>query len=156
MQKISPCLWFDGQAEAAADFYVSVFRNARKLETTTFPEGLPRPAGSVLTVRFVIDGLEFTALNGGPEYLLTPAVSFTVIGETQAEADELWEKLTAGGEEGQCGWLKDKFGVSWQIIPKGFHALFNGPDPASRKRVAAAMLTMRKLDLDVLRRAAGN
>jgi len=156
MQKISPCLWFDGQAEAAADFYVSIFRNSRKLETTCYPEGLPRPAGSVLTVRFVIDGQEFTALNGGPEYLLTPAVSFAVIAETQEEADELWEQLTAGGEEGQCGWLKDRFGVSWQIIPKGFHALFNSPDAAARKRVVAAMMAMRKLDIGVLRRAAGN
>lgn len=155
MQKISPFLWFNGQAEAAARFYVSVFRNAEILHTTYYSEGLPFPAGTVLTVQFVLDGETFTALNGGPEYAFTPAVSFSVSCETQEEIDELWSKLTDGGQEVQCGWLVDRFGVSWQIVPKGLDRIFNSKDPAASQRALQAMLGMKKLDLPALKRAYG-
>jgi predicted 3-demethylubiquinone-9 3-methyltransferase (glyoxalase superfamily) len=153
MQNISPCLWFDDQAEAAAHFYVSVFKNSRILRTTHYLEGMPKPAGSVLTVQFVLDGEAFVALNGGPQYAFTPAVSFMVTCETQAEVDDLWWKLTAGGEEGPCGWLKDKFGVSWQVVPRPVLEWLSGPDRAASQRAAQAMFHMKKLDLAILRRA---
>ena len=153
MTSLDTCLWFNGQAEAAAAFYVSVFRNAKLLGTTYFPEGLPQPAGSVLTVRFSLDGMIFTALNGGPQYSFTPAISFVVTCESQAEVDDHWRKLTEGGEEGSCGWLKDRFGVSWQIVPKGLMELLAGPDKAASQRAVQAMLQMKKLDIAVLRRA---
>ena len=138
MQTLSPCLWFDGQAEAAARFYVSVFKNAKILETTYSPEGLPNSAGSVLLVRFVLDGVTFMALNGGPQYQLTPAVSFAVSCETQEEVDELWGKLTEGGQESQCGWLVDRFGVSWQIVPAALGRYLGDADRARAGRVFQA------------------
>ena len=153
MTTLETCLWFNGQAEAAAAFYVSVFRNAKLLGTTYFPEGLPQPAGSVLTVRFSLDGMVFTALNGGPQYSLTPAISFVVTCESQAEIDDHWQKLTEGGEEAPCGWLKDRFGVSWQVVPKGLMELLDSPDKAASQRAVQAMLQMKKLDIAALRRA---
>ena len=117
MKKVHPCLWFDGHAEEAAVFYVSIFKNSQIIDTARYLEGSPGEAGSVMTVRFVLDGQEFLALNGGPQFTFSPAVSFVVPCQTQAEVDEYWERLSAGGEEGQCGWLQDRFGVSWQIAP---------------------------------------
>jgi predicted 3-demethylubiquinone-9 3-methyltransferase (glyoxalase superfamily) len=156
MQKIGPCLWFDGQAEAAANFYVSVFRNSKITHISHFTEGLPRPAGSVMTVDFVLDGEEFMALNGGPEYKFSPAVSFIVKCDSQQEVDHLWQKLTEGGEEVQCGWLTDKFGVSWQIVPKEFLDMISKGDAAATQRAMTAMMPMKKLDVSVLRRAYEN
>lgn len=153
MQRISSCLWFNGQAEAAAQFYVSIFKKAKILETTYCPEGLPMPAGSVLTVRFDLDGETFLALNGGPEFTFTPAVSFIVACETQEELDSFWEKLTDGGQEGQCGWLVDRFGVSWQVVPKDLGKIFDQRDPAASQRAVQAMLRMKKLDFPALMRA---
>jgi predicted 3-demethylubiquinone-9 3-methyltransferase (glyoxalase superfamily) len=153
MQTLETCLWFDDEAEAAAAFYVSVFKKAKLLGTTYFPEGLPQPAGSVLTVRFSLDGMVFTALNGGPQYAFTPAISFVVTGDTQDEVDDCWRKLTAGGEEQPCGWLRDRFGVSWQIVPKDLMELLEGPDKAASQRAVQAMLQMKKLDIAALRRA---
>jgi predicted 3-demethylubiquinone-9 3-methyltransferase (glyoxalase superfamily) len=153
MQTLETCLWFNGQAEAAAAFYVSVFKQAKLLGTTRYPEGLPQPAGSVLTVRFSLDGMVFTALNGGPQYTFTPAISMVVTCDTQEEVDDYWQKLTAGGEEQPCGWLRDRFGVSWQVVPKGLMDLLGGPDKAGTQRAVQAMLGMTKLDLATLRRA---
>ena len=153
MQTLETCLWFDGQAEAAAAFYVSVFREAKLLGTTRYPEGLPQPAGSVLTVRFSLHGMVFTALNGGPQYAFTPAISLVVTCDTQDEVDDYWQKLTVGGEEQPCGWLKDRFGVSWQIVPRGLVELLVAPDKAGAQRAVQAMLQMKKLDLATLRRA---
>jgi predicted 3-demethylubiquinone-9 3-methyltransferase (glyoxalase superfamily) len=155
MNKITPWLWFDGQAEQAAHFYTSIFKNSRMGDVSRFGEGGPMPAGSVMTAQFEIDGQAFVALNGGPAHKFTEAVSFYVDCESQEEVDELWEKLAAGGgEPGQCGWLKDKYGVSWQIVPREFITLMNDPDPARAGRVVQAMLKMSKLDLAVLRAAA--
>ena len=117
MPKITPFLWFDNQAEEAAKFYTSIFKNSKIESISRYGEGLPLPAGTVMTVSFILDGQQFTALNGGPVFKFTEAVSFYILCETQAEVDDYWNKLTAGGEEGQCGWLKDKFGLSWQIVP---------------------------------------
>jgi predicted 3-demethylubiquinone-9 3-methyltransferase (glyoxalase superfamily) len=156
MQKITPCLWFDGRAEEAADFYVSVFKNSRIVSTTYFPEGSPRPAGSVMTVEFVLDGEEYLALDGGPEFTFSPAVSFMAHCDTQEEVDELWEKLTDGGQEGQCGWLTDKFGVSWQVVPRALNGLLGGSDAAAARRAVTAMLGMKKLDIGELQRAYDN
>ncbi len=154
MQAISPFLWFDSQAEEAAEFYTSVFRNSRILSTTRYPEGSPGEAGTVMTVRFVLDGEEFTALNGGPIFRFTPAISFVVSCPDQAEVDRLWTVLTAdGGEEGQCGWLTDRFGLSWQIVPEGMYALFSSPDSEAVRRANAAMLKMSRLDLAAMQRA---
>lgn len=155
MQKITPFLWFDGQAEDAARFYVSVFRNSKILATTHYPEGVPVPmkAGSVMTVQFVLDGMEILALNGGPEYKFSPAISLVVHCDTQQEVDDLWRKLTDGGTEVECGWLTDRYGLSWQIVPKEFIAMLGGPDKAATKRAVAAMLTMKKLDIAALRKA---
>jgi predicted 3-demethylubiquinone-9 3-methyltransferase (glyoxalase superfamily) len=133
MQKLSPCLWFDDAAEDAANFYVSIFKNSRIVDTARFPEGAPRPAGMVMTVRFILDGQEFLALNGGPEYTFSPAISLVAYCESQQELDDLWEKLSAGGEEVQCGWLQDKFGVSWQIVPKVLMAMWSGADAAATR-----------------------
>jgi len=156
MQKITPCLWFDGRAEEAADFYVSVFKNSRIVSTTYFPEGSPRPAGSVMTVEFVLDGEEYLALDGGPEFTFSPAVSFMAHCDTQEEVDELWEKLTDGGQEGECGWLTDKFGVSWQVVPRALNGLLGGSDAAAARRAVTAMLGMKKLDIGELQRAYDN
>jgi predicted 3-demethylubiquinone-9 3-methyltransferase (glyoxalase superfamily) len=153
VQKISPCLWFDGQAQEAAEFYVSVFKDSRITNTTHYLEGAPRTAGSVLMVQFILDGEEFMALNGGPEFTFSPAISFVANCDTQAEVDELWQKLTDGGEEGQCGWLTDRFGVSWQVVPKALQEVFSGKDAAASQRAFAAMLTMKKLNVEELRRA---
>lgn len=153
MQKIGTCLWFDDQAEAAAAFYTSVFKNAKILSTTRFPEGSPRPAGTVMTVQFELEGQVFTALNGGPQYAFTPAISLMVNCETQEELDRLWERLCAGGKEVACGWLCDQFGVSWQIIPAAFLALMNHPDKTASQRAFSAMLQMKKLDMARLEQA---
>ena len=155
MDKLGTCLWFDHEADEAAKFYVSIFKNSRIVSTSRYPEGPPAPerAGSVLTVQFVLDGREFMALNGGPQYKFTPAVSIVVHCDTQAEVDEIWEKLTAGGEEVQCGWLTDRFGLSWQVVPKEFMQMMGSDDKAAVARAVRAMLPMKKLDLAVLRRA---
>jgi len=156
MQKLSPCLWFDDAAEEAANFYVSIFKNSRIVDTARFPEGAPRPAGMVMTVRFILDGQEFLALNGGPEYTFSPAISLVAYCESQQELDDLWEKLSAGGEEVQCGWLQDKFGVSWQIVPAVLPAMMSGADAAATQRAMAALLQMKKLDIALLERAYNN
>jgi len=153
MQKISPFLWFDDQAEEAARYYVSVFKNAEILGVSRFGEAGPRPHGSVMSVGFRLEGQEFTALNGGPAFDFSPAVSFFVNCDGQEEVDDLWEKLTDGGEPGQCGWLKDRYGVSWQIVPKSLGELLGDPDPTKSRRVMEAMLKMSKIDVASLRRA---
>jgi predicted 3-demethylubiquinone-9 3-methyltransferase (glyoxalase superfamily) len=153
MQKISPFLWFDDQAEEAANFYVSVFKNSEILNVSRYGEGAPRPAGSAMSVSFVLDGLEFQALNGGPEFSFTEAISLFVHAETQEEIDDLWEKLTAGGSPSQCGWLKDKYGLSWQIVPPVLGELLSDPDPNKSSRVLQAMLGMTKIDISGLRAA---
>jgi predicted 3-demethylubiquinone-9 3-methyltransferase (glyoxalase superfamily) len=155
MATVTPFLWFDGQAEEAAEFYASVFANSHTVNVARYPEGTRAPAGSVMTVTFEIEGQEFIALNGGPHFKFTEAVSFLVNCDTQEEADELWDKLTAdGGEESQCGWLKDKFGLSWQIVPKGLHDLIGDPDPEKARRATEAMMQMRRIDLAEIRRAS--
>ncbi len=157
MQRITPCLWFDNQGEDAANYYVSLFADAKILEVTRYGEGAPLPAGTALTVSFRLEGLEFTALNGGPAFTFDEAVSFQVSCDTQDEVDRLWNTLTAdGGEEGQCGWLKDKFGLSWQIIPTELPTLLSDPDPGRAHRAMQAMLQMRKLDIEAMRKAADN
>jgi predicted 3-demethylubiquinone-9 3-methyltransferase (glyoxalase superfamily) len=156
MQKISNCLWFDNGAEEAAAFYVSIFRNSRVLETARYLDGGPRPPGTVLTVRFSLDGQEFVALNGGPQFKFSPAISFVVNCETQKEVDFFWEKLGAGGAEVQCGWLTDRFGVSWQIVPTVLPAMLSGTDTAAAQRAFGAMLQMKKLDISGLERAFKN
>jgi len=153
MQKITPFLWFDHQAEEAANLYTSVFENSKILNISRYGEGGPGPKGSVMTVTFQLDGQEFTALNGGPIFKFTEAVSFFVHCETQDEVDELWEKLTEGGEEGQCGWLKDKYGVSWQIVPTALMEMLQDKDAERSKRVMEAMLQMRRIDIRALRQA---
>jgi predicted 3-demethylubiquinone-9 3-methyltransferase (glyoxalase superfamily) len=153
MQKITPYLWFDNQAEEAVNFYTSIFKNSRVLNVSHYGEAGPGPAGSVMTATFELDGQEFIALNGGPQYKFTEAISFLVHCKTQKEVDELWEKLSAGGEEGPCGWLKDKFGVSWQIIPTALGEMLSDPDPARSQRVMEAMLKMTKIEIPVLKQA---
>jgi predicted 3-demethylubiquinone-9 3-methyltransferase (glyoxalase superfamily) len=156
MQKVSPCLWFDSQAEEAAKFYVSVFPNSRILGTTHYLEGAPRPAGSVLVMRFCLDGEEFSAINGGPQFTFSPAISFVARCATQAEVDHLWERLCEGGQAGQCGWLTDRYGVSWQIVPDILMEMINGTDKAAAQRAFSALMTMRKLDIAALQRAYDN
>lgn len=153
MQTISPFLWFDSQAEEAAELYVSVFKNSRILGVSRYGEGAPQPAGTAMSVSFVLDGVEFQALNGGPMYEFTEAVSFLVNAPTQPEIDDIWEKLTAGGEPGRCGWLKDKFGLSWQVAPPVLGELLADPDPEKAGRVMQAMLGMQKIDISGLRAA---
>jgi len=147
MKKITPFLWFDDQAEEAMNFYVSIFKNSKILNV------VPGPNGKAFTVSFELDGQEFTALNAGPEFKFTEAISFFVNCEDQQEVDELWEKLSAGGEESQCGWLKDKYGLSWQIVPTALGRLLGDPDPAKAQRVMQAMLKMRKIDIAGLKQA---
>lgn len=154
MQKITPFLWFNGNAEAAMNFYVSVFKNAKILRVNRFPEEGPMPAGTVISGTFQLEGLEFHALNGGPQYSFTPAISLFVNCETQAEVDELWEKLTEGGSESRCGWLVDKFGVSWQVIPSILGSLLQHKNPKKAQAAMQAMLTMGKLDIAALQQAA--
>jgi len=155
VQKITPFLWFDGQAEQAANFYVSVFRkNSKILEVARYGEAGPGPKGSVMTVAFELEGQKFTALNGGPQYQFTPAVSFVVNCATQAEVDEYWKKLAEGGQEVACGWLTDKYGLSWQIVPTRLMELITDPDKKKAGRVMQAMLQMKKIDVAALERAA--
>jgi predicted 3-demethylubiquinone-9 3-methyltransferase (glyoxalase superfamily) len=154
MQKITPCLWFDTEGEEAAEFYTSVFPNSRILEVSRYGEAGPRPAGTVLTVEFELDGQHFTALNGGPEFTFDEAISFQVACDDQDEVDYYWDTLTAGGEESQCGWLKDRFGVSWQIVPTALPELLADPDPARAQRAMQAMLGMKKIDIAAIRAAA--
>ncbi|HKG16915.1 MAG TPA: VOC family protein [Solirubrobacteraceae bacterium] len=153
-QKITPNLWFDNEAEEAAAFYTSVFRDSRIVEVAHFPEGAPRPAGMVMTVEFELEGQRFIAINGGPEFKFDEAVSLQISCDTQDEVDYYWERLSAGGEEGPCGWLKDRYGLSWQVTPKGMDELFSDADPERAQRAMQAMLPMRKLDIAALRRAA--
>jgi predicted 3-demethylubiquinone-9 3-methyltransferase (glyoxalase superfamily) len=153
MQKMSSCLWFDGNAQEAADFYVSVFKDARIVSTARYPEGAPGTPGSVMTVRFTVNGEEFLALNGGPQFKFTPAISLVVSCDTQEEIDDLWQKLSQGGAEVACGWLTDKFGVSWQIVPAAIGEMMSSPDKAAAQRAFAAMMDMKKLDIAALRRA---
>jgi predicted 3-demethylubiquinone-9 3-methyltransferase (glyoxalase superfamily) len=154
MQKIVTNLWFDTEAEEAANFYISVFKNSQINNVSYYGEGSPRAAGSVLTVDFTLDGQDFTGINGGPEFKFSEAISLLVNCEDQAEVDELWERLTAdGGEESQCGWLKDKFGLSWQIIPKQLGELMTDPNPAKANAVMQAMLKMVKIDVAELEKA---
>ncbi|MGW0791627.1 VOC family protein [Streptomyces sp. NPDC002911] len=153
MQKIKPCLWFDDQAQEAAEFYVSVFGgDSRIVNTTYWTEGSPN-AGSVLTVDFRLAGQEYMGLNGGPEFTFSEAVSLSVDCESQDEVDRLWDALTEGGEESMCGWLKDRYGMSWQIVPRVLPELLDGPDPARADRVMKAMMGMRKLDVKALQDA---
>ena len=154
MQKITTCLWFDTQGEEAAEFYTSVFPNSRILEVSRYGEAGPRPAGTVLTVEFELDGQHFTALNGGPEFTFDEAISFQIACEGQDEVDYYWDTLTAGGEESQCGWLKDKFGLSWQVVPNALPQLLSDPDPARAQRAMQAMFTMKKIDIAAIRAAA--
>ena len=153
-QKITPNLWFDTEAEEAAEFYISVFKNSRVVNVARYTEAGPRPAGTVMTVEFELDGQRFIGINGGPEFTFSEAVSFMISCETQEEIDYYWDQLTEGGEEGPCGWLKDKFGLSWQVVPTGMDELFADPDPTRAERAMRAMFGMRKLDIATLRSAA--
>ena len=154
MPKITPFLWFNDEAEEAANFYASVFRNSKVKAVTRYSDAGPGPKGSVMTVNFELDGQEFTALNGGPQYTFTEALSFVVHCDTQQDVDYYWDMLTAGGQESQCGWLKDKYGLSWQIVPKALPRLLQQTDPAKAQRVVQALLRMKKLDIGALERAA--
>lgn len=153
MPKITPFLWFDTQAEEAANLYVSIFKNSKILSASRYGEGGPGPKGSVMTITFELDGQKFIALNGGPHFKFTEAVSFSVDCKTQEEVDEYWTKLSEGGQEGPCGWLKDKYGLSWQIVPTALGELLSDPDPQKSKRVMAAMMQMKKIDISGLKRA---
>jgi len=153
MQTITPFLWFDTQAEQAAKFYVSVFKNSRIVTTARYGEAGPGPKGSVMTVLFELDGQQFIALNGGPQFKFTEALSLSVSCETQEEVDRFWEKLSAGGEEGPCGWLKDKYGLSWQVNPTILGKMLSDLDPKKSRRVMEAMLKMKKIDIAALKQA---
>jgi predicted 3-demethylubiquinone-9 3-methyltransferase (glyoxalase superfamily) len=150
MQKITPFLWFDDQAEEAVNLYVSIFKNSKILDISRYGDAGPKPKGTVMTISFTLEGQEFMALNGGPEFHFTEAISLFVNCETQAEVDEMWEKLSEGGEKGPCGWLKDKYGLSWQIVPVILGKLISDPDPLRSQRVVQAMLQMSKIDIDRL------
>jgi len=153
MAKITPFLWFNDQAEEAMYFYTSLFKNSRIGNISRYGAGGPGPQGSVMSVSFQLDGQDVMALNGGPEFAFTEAFSFLVACDTQAEVDELWAKLTEDGQEVQCGWLKDKYGLSWQIVPKGLTELLSGPDAEKSRRAMHAMLQMKKIDLAAIRAA---
>ena len=153
MQKIIPFLWFDGKAEEAMNFYTSIFKNSKIGSIARYGEGGPGPTGTVRTATFQLDGQEFMALNGGPLFTFSPAISFFVNCETQEEVDELWEKLSEGGEKQRCGWLKDKYGVSWQIVPTVLGKLLQDKDAEKSKKVMNAMLQMDKLDIQRLKQA---
>jgi predicted 3-demethylubiquinone-9 3-methyltransferase (glyoxalase superfamily) len=154
-QKIIPNLWFDAEAEEAADYYIDVFGEGRVLSVARYPENSPGPAGSVMSVQFEVAGMQFVGINGGPQFTFTEAVSFQVDCADQAEVDRYWDRLIGdGGEESQCGWLKDKYGLSWQIVPDGMDELFADPDAARAQRAMQAMLQMKKLDVGALRAAA--
>jgi predicted 3-demethylubiquinone-9 3-methyltransferase (glyoxalase superfamily) len=155
MQKITPCLWFDDQAEEAATFYTSLFDDSRIVDVRRYGEAGPRSPGSVMTVSFELAGTRYLALNGGPEFRFTEAISLSVDCASQEEVDRLWDALTAdGGEESQCGWLKDRWGLSWQIVPRRLPELLQDPDPARADRAMRAMLTMRRIDVKALEDAA--
>jgi predicted 3-demethylubiquinone-9 3-methyltransferase (glyoxalase superfamily) len=151
--KITPFLWFDSQAEEAANFYVSIFGNSRILKVVRFGAAGPGPAGTVMTVAFELEGVEFTALNGGPQFRFSEAISFVVSCETQAEIDTLWAKLSAGGTQSRCGWLKDRYGLSWQVVPKVLPELLGDKDPLKAQRAMQAMLKMGKLEIAALKQA---
>jgi predicted 3-demethylubiquinone-9 3-methyltransferase (glyoxalase superfamily) len=154
MPKITPNLWFDTEAEEAAGFYTSVFDDSRIVKVTHYTEGAPRPAGTVMTVDFELNGQPFTGINGGPDFKFNEAVSLLIECDTQEEIDSYWKRLSDGGEEGPCGWLKDRYGLSWQVVPAGMDELFDDSDPERAARAMQAMLQMRKLDIAALRRAA--
>jgi predicted 3-demethylubiquinone-9 3-methyltransferase (glyoxalase superfamily) len=154
MPKLTPCLWFDTEGEKAATLYTSVFPNSRIVDVARYDEAGPRPAGTVMTVSFELDGKPFLALNGGPEFSFSEAISFQVDCKTQEEVDHYWSTLSEGGEEGPCGWLKDRFGLSWQIVPARLPELLSDPDHGKSQRVMAAMLKMGKIDIAELERAA--
>jgi len=153
MQKITPFLWFDNNAEEAMNFYVSIFKNSKVISVARYGDAGPGPKGSVMTANFQLNGQEFVALNGGPHFKFTEAISFVVNCETQQEVDEFWEKLSEGGEESRCGWLKDKYGLSWQIVPTILVKLLQDKDPVKAKRVMEAMLQMNKIDIKKLKQA---
>jgi predicted 3-demethylubiquinone-9 3-methyltransferase (glyoxalase superfamily) len=153
MQKITPFLWFDDKAEEAMNFYVSIFRNSKVLTVTRYGEAGPGPKGTVMTAVFQLDGQEFVALNAGPRFKFTEAISFVVNCETQEEVDEFWEKLSEGGEKSRCGWLKDKYGLSWQVVPTVLGELFQSKDAEKSERVMKAMLQMDKIDIKTLKQA---
>jgi predicted 3-demethylubiquinone-9 3-methyltransferase (glyoxalase superfamily) len=154
MQKITPCLWFDTQGEEAATFYTAAFPNSRIVDVSRYGSAGPRPEGTVMTVDFELDGQQFVALNGGPEFTFNEAISFQVSCETQEEVDRYWDTLSEGGEQGPCGWLKDKYGVSWQIVPTALPRLLADPDRERSQRVMSAMLQMGKIEIDARERAA--
>lgn len=152
-QKITPFLWFDSEAEEAMNFYVSVFRNSKVLSVTRYGDAGPGSKGKVMIAKFALNGQEFLALNGGPQFRFTEAISLHISCESQQEVDELWAKLSEGGEEGQCGWLKDRFGLSWQVVPTILGKLLGDKDPKKSKRVMEAMLQMKKIDIPRLQQA---
>jgi predicted 3-demethylubiquinone-9 3-methyltransferase (glyoxalase superfamily) len=154
MPKITPNLWFDTESEEAAEFYTGIFPNSRIVNVTHYTEGSPREAGMVLTVEFELDGQRFVAINGGPEFKFDEAVSFEITCKDQEEIDYYWDRLTDGGKEVQCGWLADRFGLSWQVVPAGMDEVFSDPDKSRAERVMKAMLGMVKLDIAALRAAA--
>lgn len=156
MQKITPFLWFDGTAEEAMNFYTSIFKNSKKGRVSRYGEAGPGPKGTVMSATFELEGQQFMALNGGPHFKFSPAISFLVDCKTQQEVDELWEKLSEGGQIQQCGWLTDKFGLTWQIVPSILGELLGDKDPAKSQRVMKAMMQMKKLDIDGLKRAYAN
>jgi len=153
MQKITPFLWFDGKAEEAMNFYASIFKNSKIVDIMRYGEAGPGPKGTVMGGTFQLDGQKFMALNGGPMFTFSPAISFFVNCETQEEVDELWEKLSEGGEKQRCGWLKDKYGVSWQIVPTVLGEMLQDKDPEKSKRVMNAMMQMNKIDIKSLKQA---
>lgn len=154
MQKITPFLWFDGKAEEAANFYVSIFKNSKIVSVGRYGEAGPGPKGAAMSVTFQLDGQDFFALNGGPHFTFTPAISFFVNCQTQEEVDDLWEKLSAGGEKSRCGWLKDKYGLSWQVIPSILSELLQSKDAGKSSRAMKAMMQMTKIDIKALQQAA--
>ncbi len=154
MQKITPCLWFDIEGEEAARFYTSVFPNSRIVDIARYGSAGPRPEGTVMTVAFELDGQRFTALNGGPDFRFNESISFEVDCGSQEEVDAFWSKLSEGGEEGPCGWLKDRYGVSWQIVPRRLRELLADPDREKSQRAMQAMLGMKKIDIGALEQAA--
>ena len=153
-QKIVPNLWFDGQAEEAANFYIEVFKNGRITDVARYTESAPGETGTVMVVEFELNGQRFVGINGGPQFKFDEAVSFQILCEDQEEIDYYWERLSEGGSEGPCGWLKDRYGLSWQVTPKGMDSLFSDPDQSRADRAMAAMLQMKKIDIAALREAA--
>ena len=154
MQKITPFLWFDGKAEEAMNFYVSIFKNSKVGRVTRYGDAGPGPKRSVMSATFELEGQEFFALNGGPQFTFSPAISFFVNCETQEEVDALWEKLSAGGEKQKCGWVQDRYGLSWQIVPRKLPTLLGDANPARAKRAFESMMQMKRIDIDALERAA--